>query len=106
MLKLVIHQLPQSFAFAAVQFGPLRAGQGAEAGEVLDAGAHFKKLESKSLMLDAASDSGPRGDHGAPVENLTGGRVRQGRIKSKYYFSLCVRLEGRSKFQVKQAPAQ
>jgi hypothetical protein len=69
MVEFVVHQLRQRCALAAVQFIPLVAGQGAEAGEVPDAGAHFQKLESKSLMLDAAGDRGARVDHGAPVEN-------------------------------------
>ena len=73
MIELVVHQLGQRLPLPAVQFGPFLAGQGAEAGEVLDAGAHLQKLKSESLMFEAAGDSGARVVHRTPVENLQEG---------------------------------
>jgi len=51
MLELVVHQLGQRLALPAVELGPFLTGQGAEAGEVLDAGANLQKLKSESLMF-------------------------------------------------------
>jgi len=107
MLELVIHQLRQSFALPAVQFGPLVAGQGTETGEIPDAGAHLKKLESKSLMLDAASDRGARFDHGAPVENLQERGYDIGEQKAniilRFVFACGFNVESQ-KFKVKKPP--
>src|SRR5262252_5799368 len=107
MLELVIHQLRQSFALPTVQFGPLVAGHGTEAGEIPDAGAHLKKLESKSLMLDAASDRGARFDHGAPVENLQEREYDRGEQKAnsilRFAFAMEFRFKVESqKFKVKK----
>jgi len=105
MLEFVIHQLRQSFALTAVQFGPLVAGQGTEAGEIPDAGAHLEKLESKSLMLDAASDRGVRFDHGAPVENLQERGYARGEQKAntilRFVFAVEFQVESQ-KFKVKK----
>lgn len=89
MLQLVIHQPRQRGALPAVPFNPLLAGQRPEAGEVLAAGAHLKKLKSESLMFEAASNSGTQVLPGAPVENLQEGEYIEGERKANIIFRLC-----------------
>jgi len=88
MFELVIHKARQRGALAAVPLVPFLAGKGPEAGEVLAASAHLKKLKSESLMFEAASDSGTRVIHGAPVENLQEGMYAKGETKANIIFRL------------------
>jgi len=89
MRQIVVDEAGHRGAFAAVPFRAFIAAEGAQAGQVLAAGANLKQLKRESLMFGAGENSGTKVWHGAPVENLQGRRYVKGEQKANSIFAWC-----------------